>query len=763
MDVPSRLLEARGNLLMASGSKKQASLEAATTAPPPAPAGKQGKSKAPIAEQLAAGQKEISVAEFFERNRQILGFDSPIKALITAIKEATDNSLDACEEAGILPDVEVTITKTQHADELKIIVEDNGPGIVKRQLPNIFARLLYGSRFHAIRQSRGQQGIGISAVVLYGQLTGGHHAVVTSKIGVGHPAVRMELGLNTKKNEPEIYATEMDETWTKDHGTRIEVQIKAKFQGGRQSAFEFLRATSIVNPHARITFTDPNGERTVFERVSDEVPAKTQQIKPHPYGTELGTLLAMATSAQQRKLTTFLQEEFSSVGSDTARKILDAAGLQNVDPKELSREEIRRLHEAMPKVKIMAPPTNCLSPIGEQLVRRGLKVQTQDVSPEYITTVTRPPGVWGGHPFQVEVGIVYGGTLPADGEVRILRFANRVPLLYQGGGCASTVAVQDVDWRRYGLEQRGGKGMPSGAAIVAIHVASTKVPFTSESKEAIAPMEEISKEIKLALQEAARGLGRHLAKKAKRAKVSEKFKLVTQILPQINKKASSVLGKPEVDLAAIVCKIMDVVWVEDPVVEYEKLEGQTLAPLPPKPQGESATVGAEDVPDAAPAKRSRGDKVGRDATDSKSDAKDRKKSKKGTLDSFAESEASEASETVPGATATGEPPKPRQAFLGKASITMTNYMMGSKKFRFYVVLPDRSVFVSADPKPKHVKERYLEWEIPPLKPTEKLAIKFQVAGVDKGGLDDVETFAKGVHETHIVGADPWYGEEGGEA
>ncbi len=740
-------MDAQGNLLMASAAA--AGTKKAKDHAPPVEA-KATKPKAPIAESLALGQKEISVAEFFERNRQILGFDSPIKALITAIKEATDNSLDACEEAGILPDIDIQVHKTNHPDELKIVVEDNGPGIVKRQMPNIFARLLYGSRFHAIRQSRGQQGIGISAVVLYGQLTAGHHAVVTSKIGVGHPAVRMELGLNTKKNEPEIFATEMDESWTKPHGTRVEVQIKAKFQGGRQSSYEFLRSTSIVNPHARFTFTDPNGDRTVFERVSDEVPPKTQEIKPHPYGTELGTLLAMAANAKQRKLSTFLIEEFSSVGSDTAKKILDAADLSNMDPKEMSREEARRLHEALPKVKIMAPPTNCLSPIGEQLVRRGLKVQTQDVSPEYITTVTRPPAVWGGHPFQVEVGIVYGGTLQADSEVRILRFANRVPLLYQGGGCASTVAVQEVDWRRYGLEQRGGKGMPSGAAIVAIHVASTKVPFTSESKEAIAPMEEISKEIKLALQEAARGLGRHLAKKAKRAKVSEKFKLVTQILPQINKKASAVLGKPEVDLAAIVCKIMDVVWVEDPVVEYEKLEGQVLAAEVPKPQNEMASAGdAEDVPDAAPTKKAKGDK-------------DAKKGKKAaTLDSFEdESEASGASEGTP---APGEPPKPRQAFLGKASITMTNYMMGSKKFRFYVVLPDRSVFVSADPKPKHVKERYIEWEIPPLKPTEKTAIKFQIGGVEKGGLDDVETYAQGVHETHIVGADPWHGDEGGDA
>src|SRR5437764_118999 len=312
-----------------------------------------------VADELAKKQKEISVSEFFERNKHILGFDSAIRALITSVKEAVDNALDACEEAQILPELYVEIRRpegakaasaTEKSEELAMVVEDNGPGIVRAQMPNIFARLLYGSRFHAIRQSRGQQGIGISAVVLYGQLTTGHRATVTSKIGVGHPAVRMELGLDTKKNKPEEHSVTMDEAWTKDHGTRVEVVIKAKFQGGRQSAYEFLRSTSIVNPHARITFLDPTGQATVFERVTDEVPPPTRQIKPHPYGTELGTILKMAKDAKERKLTTFLTDEFSSVGNDTAKKILEAADLDNLDPKELKHDEVRRLHEAFPKV-----------------------------------------------------------------------------------------------------------------------------------------------------------------------------------------------------------------------------------------------------------------------------------------------------------------------------------------------------------------------------------------------------------------------------
>ncbi len=674
---------------------------------------------AAIAEELAKGQKEISVAEFFERNRQILGFDSPTKALITSVKEAVDNALDACEEANILPDIAVSVSPTEHDGEYTLVIEDNGPGVVKKQMPNIFARLLYGSRFHAIRQSRGQQGIGISAVVLYGQITTGHHAFVTSKIGHGKPAVRMELAIDTKTNQPKTFSTELDH-WEKPHGTRIEVVLKARYQGGKQSVFEYLRSTSIVNPHAKITFTDPTGQAFVFDRASDEVPPKTEAIKPHPLGTELGTILKMAKHSEYRKMTTFLQKEFSSVGADTAKKLLAEAKVENVAPGDLTRDEARRLHAAFGKVKIMAPPTDCLAPIGETLVRRGLKKETEDVSPEYIATVTRPPSVWGGHPFQVEVGVVYGGTLPRDGQVRILRFANRVPLLYQQGGCEGTLGVQAVDWRRYGLEQRGGKGTPVGPAIILVHVASTKVPFTSEAKEAIAPMEEIHKEIKLALQDAARGLGRHLKKKAKRAKVSEKFDLVTKILPEINKKASTMLRKPEVDLAPIVCKIMDVVWIDDVSAEYAKLEGATLAPkAAPLPVPTSAAGGL-------------------------------------TLEAF-DGDPVEAPAEVPGVPA--EPVKPKQAYLGKGTLTITNYKQKAQGFKLYAVLPDNAVFVEAEPAPRKVAERYLLWDVPKMEPAAKAEIRFDVAGVGKGDLDGLDLYVEGINEINVVGADPWHGGE----
>ena len=135
-----------------------------------------------LAEELAKQQRSISVAEFFEKNKHLLGFDSPTRGVITTIKEAVDNALDACEEAQVLPDIYISIKKTG-PEIFRIIVEDNGPGIVPAQVPFVFGKLLYGSRFHQIRQTRGQQGIGISAAVLYAQLTSGLATVVISRTG----------------------------------------------------------------------------------------------------------------------------------------------------------------------------------------------------------------------------------------------------------------------------------------------------------------------------------------------------------------------------------------------------------------------------------------------------------------------------------------------------------------------------------------------------------------------------------------------------
>ncbi len=527
-----------------------------------------------IAEELAKKQKEISVAEFFERNKHILGFGNHTRALITSVKEGVDNALDACEEANILPDIYVEI-KNHEDGECKIIVEDNGPGIIKKQIPHIFGRLLYGSRFHSIRQSRGQQGIGISAVVLYGQLSTGKHTKIISKIQQDRPAIITDLVIDTNKNRAEIINTDTIH-WDKQNGTRIEINIIADFKRGKKYVYDYLQSTSIVNPHARITYKEPDGKVHIFERTTELLPQKAEEIKPHPYGVELGTLIKMAKNTKARRLNSFLKKEFSSMGDRTTKAVIEKAGLdKNIIPKNITREQFLAIHKAFKEIKIMAPSTNCLSPIGETLIKRSLKNETQEISPEFIITSSRPASVHSGNPFQIEVGLVYGGNLPKDEPIKILRFANRIPLLYQQGDCLITQAISSIDWRRYGLTQPAGKGIPTGPAIFMTHISSTQIPYTSESKEAIADVEEIENEVKLAFRECARKVQKHINKKVRRVKTREKFDLITRILPEIAKKSANMLNKPIPSLDPIITKIMDVIWIED-AVEYEKVSRKPI-------------------------------------------------------------------------------------------------------------------------------------------------------------------------------------------
>ncbi|MEK6875886.1 MAG: DNA topoisomerase VI subunit B, partial [Nanoarchaeota archaeon] len=267
------------------------------------------REEVPIAIELAKKQREISIASFFEKNRHLLGFDNPRKSLLTTIKEAVDNSLDACEEAGVLPEINVEVVEMAET-KFRVIVEDNGPGIVKKQIPNIFAKLLYGSKFFKLSQSRGQQGIGISASVLYAQLTTGKPARITSRIGKKHPAYYYELHIDTQNNKPEIIKEDEVE-WKREHGTRIELDLEGSYQKGDQSIDQYLKQTAIVNPHVTIIYTNPKAEQIIFARASEEMPKKPVEIKPHPYGVEIGVMLSMLKLTEARTLQSFLMNEFS--------------------------------------------------------------------------------------------------------------------------------------------------------------------------------------------------------------------------------------------------------------------------------------------------------------------------------------------------------------------------------------------------------------------------------------------------------------------
>lgn len=698
---------------------------------------------ASMAEEMAAAQRSISVAEFFEQNKQMLGFDSRARAIVTAVKEGVDNALDAGEEAGILPDVYINISKNN--DIYTLVIEDNGPGILPDQIPNVFGQLLYGSRFHAREQNRGQQGLGISAAVLYSQLTSGSPARVISK-SIGHDtAHRCELMINTDENEPELSSDEEIE-WDRDHGTRIELDMEANMRA-RKQLLSYIRYNAIVNPHARIQYDGPKVSFTL-ERASDELPSETEEILPHPHGIQIGTLQKMLASTDSYSLSGFLGNEFSRVGSKSANAILDelrdrlygragawsatdvddemlinaieeavsnkpagatlsfaeritdrlldgsgadplsapryatheigeivadvsesvendtgavfgdtvqdnatraawtcladgresdiraivddvtstqkddviigglaqrlTAKFDDVDNHRVTHDTLREFvdraaettesrtdaaigHTArenitegmwkrmrtvsddVPKVKAIAdernmanlllasmratdlisPPSDCLSPVGEESIKAGLK---SEYNADFYASVTRSASVYGGDPFIAEAGIAYGGDIEEEESIELLRFANRVPLVYQPGACAVTGITKTIGWRNYQLSQSNGS-LPKGPVVLFVHVVSTNIPFTSESKDAIASVPEIEDEIERAIRGAARKMKSHIKSADKRRERRRKETAIADILPAFASKVTTTTGREMPDISDSLARVMNNVLV----------------------------------------------------------------------------------------------------------------------------------------------------------------------------------------------------------
>ena len=557
------------------------------------------------AEEMAGRQRDISVSEFFAKNRHLLGFDNPRKALLTTVKEAVDNSLDACEEAGILPEITVIIEDLQpdrpataKSSRYRVTVVDNGPGIVRKQVENIFGRLLYGSKFHRLKMSRGQQGIGISAAGMYGLITTGKPMVIHTKPGAKQPAHHIELAMNTKTNRAEVTLDKETGDFppqrfrTLTPGTRalsgeaggfldaqayrsgacVSIELEGRYQRGRGSVDEFLELTAIANPHGRFVFVPPSrvsaddeGDApilaqaeagvaaaaavttetqgvTVFPRGVQELPPETKEIQPHPKGIELGTLLQMLKdyeASDKGTLFNFLQERFCRVSASTAGTLCEKIGLTSRRKvADVEPPMAEKLFEAFQEAKLAPPPTDCLAPIG---VRQLLAGMLKGVRAEFYAASTRDAEVYRGRPFQIEAAIAFGGELPADETARVIRFANRVPLLFQQSACSSFKAVVETGWKNYNLQQPRGS-LPVGPLVIMIHVASVWVPFTSESKEAIADYDEIRKEMRLALMECGRKLGTYLRKRQRMRREGERRDIFERYIGEISKAVNAITG-----------------------------------------------------------------------------------------------------------------------------------------------------------------------------------------------------------------------------
>ncbi len=377
---------------------------------------------------------------------------------------------------------------------------------------------------------------------MYGMLTTGKPIEIDSRTAKNKPAHHFKIQIDTKKNRPEV-VDDQEVEWDVDHGTRVVIELEGKHMRGKQSIDEYLRQVAIANPHVQTIYNEPGGETIVYERSSSDLPEQTKEIKPHPHGVELGVLQAMLKSTKSKSVSSFLQHEFSRVSQKVADEICKSAEISaKAYASRIGRHDVELLLKGIKKTKIMNPPTNCVAPIGEEQLVNGLAAV---VSADFYASTTRPPAVYRGNPFIIEAALAYGGKdQEGDAPARVLRMANRVPLLYQQGACCAYQSVIQTKWRNYNLSQPRG-ALPVGPVTIVVHMASVWVPFTSESKEAIAAYPEIEEQIVRALQDCGRKLKVYLSKRRKEADSERKKDYIKTYIPHIGIGLRELLGFSE--------------------------------------------------------------------------------------------------------------------------------------------------------------------------------------------------------------------------
>ena len=513
-------------------------------------------------------RKEVSISEFFDKNKQMLGFDSPQKALFMTVKEAVDNSLDACADNGILADITVKIEELSK-EKYRVEITDNGPGIKRTEVENSFGKMLYGSRFFEERQTRGQQGLGISAAILYAQKTAGFPTEIVTKTEKDLTAYHFVLDIDIRKNSPHTLSI-TPEIWDVKSGLKISLTLKGKYISGKQSVEEYVRETAIANPHSSFHLILPDKTVEIARSVEDP-PQIPISVKPHPHGVELGELISIFRENEQETIEEVLEEKFSRVTKHVAKSLVEKSKLDGKKISKLTRDDFEELMKTIKETDFMEPRKDCLSPIGAEALFKSAMNSFKEYHPAYFSQpVIRGPFVFSGHPFLVEAIAIYGGDLPKEDPIKVLRFANRVPLLYQSGSCAITRAISSIMWNQYGFSQPVKDQIPVGPLIVAVHLACTKIPFTSEAKEAIATVPEIMDSLDILLKGVARQIKTMKKKEAHKSQVEEKFALIEQILPQISLKSSKILNLEPPDITRIISKVMG-------VVAFREVNGELFA------------------------------------------------------------------------------------------------------------------------------------------------------------------------------------------
>ncbi|MBC7458593.1 MAG: DNA topoisomerase VI subunit B, partial [Bdellovibrionaceae bacterium] len=491
-----------------------------------------------------------STAEYFAKNLQQVGFSSPLKAVLTTLKEAVDNSLDACEQFEILPDLEIQVIKvgtgsTKNTDLIKIIVEDNGPGIEADDLAKVFGEYLASSKFGKGQCSRGQQGIGISAATTWAQMTNAKGAQVISKTKSMKKAISAQVDVDIKTNTGIVKNKEMIE-WKKTNGVRVEFILDGRIQlNGDGGLLTYIEGTILLNPHIQMKYKLADGDWVKVERVSQISPEIPEATLPHPHTFKLGEFITHSHLYGKITLSKFLKTGFSRISdqsiSDFAKKGMPKNLLEK-SVTSLSDEDFKKVFQAIQNTELMAPSTKSVLTVGEESLSKSIDRLGQV---DFFSVVTRKPTICDFKPVVIEVALArFINRGEEASPVQLLRFANRVPLQFDKSGCAVTWAIESVNWKSYGLSQPKDS-LPQGPYVFAVSVVSPFIKFKNASKETIDGSEELVEEIRRALMQAGQKLSKHIRHETKEADLERKLAHIEQFGPILVEKLVNIAGANE--------------------------------------------------------------------------------------------------------------------------------------------------------------------------------------------------------------------------
>lgn len=479
-----------------------------------------------------------SSAEYFSKNLQQVGFSSYTKAVLTTIKEAVDNALDACEEADILPDISVIVERVKEAsargaETVRVFVEDNGPGLNPDDVVKVFGEYLASSKFGRGRCTRGQQGIGISAVTTWAQLTNARGATVITKTEKMRSAVKCVAEVDIKHNKGVMKEKESI-PWDKPHGLSCEFIIDARIQlQGDGGLLAYLNGTTLVNPHLTLRYKILDADWVEVSRVSEDIPHIPPATEPHPHTMKLGEFMAHSHLFGRVKIGAWLKKGFSRISDGTFKELTGQGVSRSLLEKSVdsaSEEDFKALFSGLQKVPLLSPSTKSVLSIGES----GLAKSIQRIGQvDFFSVVSRKPAICDFKPVLVEGAVARladRGSQAEDQQVTLLRFANRVPLQFDKSACAMTQAVESVNWRTYGLNQPK-ESLPLGPYIIAVSVVSPFIKFKNASKETVDASDELVEEIRRAMIQAGQRLSKHIRREEKEADLEKKRQHIEQFGP----------------------------------------------------------------------------------------------------------------------------------------------------------------------------------------------------------------------------------------